>query len=276
MVENNILNPEGEASDEVESASWFDASDSEAFTVDALPETVSSQWGRNRVNAPSSFDDLPAPKYSLGFDSNANEKNHEIIVHKPKYPQKVYKQRKAKPVRDWDGEPADVEEMKTFNKKAENFIVWHLSQRDLTVHEATQKLIKKKEWPEETIQYVIQKCIKNRWLDDEKFVDNYIRSEQRWNKSGKYAIKMKLIKKGAPSDIIETYLREIDPEAETEAAKELLIKQFQKIIHLPDDKKTQRLLGLLARKGYPASVAYPLVKEIVGNPDITLDEWESL
>jgi SOS response regulatory protein OraA/RecX len=275
MVEKNSVNSEGEPSGTVESEEWFDASDVEAFTVDELPETISPNWSGNK-RTPSSFDELPPPKYSLGFDSNTTGSENEITVSKPKYSQKVYKQRKVKPVRDWDENPADPEEVKTFNKQAENFIVWHLSQRDLTVHEATQKLVKKQKWPEETIQYVIEKCINNHWLDDEKFVENYIRSEQRWNQLCKYAIKMKLLKKGAPSDIVETYLNEIDSETETESAKELLIKQVQKINHLPDDKKTQRLLGLLARKGYPASIAYPLVKEIVGNPDITLDEWESL
>jgi len=242
---------------------WFDSDDAinpEAIktgSVDSEPtETV--------------FDTLPEPKYSLGLSDSGKEP--ETV--KPKYSQKKYTQRKNKPVRDFEENPATEDELKNFFKQAENFIVWHLAQRDLTVHQARQKMVKKQKWPKSTIEQVIDKCLTNRWLDDEQYVENFIHSEQKWNKTGKYAIKMKLIKKGVSVDVIETALAEVETEDETAAAKELLIKQSQKINHLPDEKKTQRLLGMLSRKGYPASIAYPLVREIVKNPDIILDEWE--
>jgi regulatory protein len=263
MVPMENKNPENETS-------WFDTEDSESFDLDSLPETPQPKYNKTPKEA-SSFDELPAPKYSLGLTSEQSDM--EPVTSKPKYANNRKTKQYIKPVRDFDETPATPEEVKNFNKQAENFIVWHLSQRDLTTHEAHQKLVKKQKWPQETINYVIKKCLEHRWLDDEKYVENFIRSEQKWNKLGKYAIKMKLIKKGVSTDIIETFLQAINNDDETLAAKELLIKQVDKISHLPDDKKTQRLLGLLARKGYPASVAYPLVKEIVGNPDIILDEW---
>jgi regulatory protein len=259
MVEK--VNPEEE--------SWFDSEDEELYDVDNIPEAKKQSYSKNEA---ASFDDLPAPKYSLGFDAGNN--NVEPVTVKPKYSQKKYSKRTTKPSRDFDETPATFEELKTFNKQAENFIVWHLSQRDLTIHEARQKMVKKQKWPPETIKHVIDKCVQHKWLDDEKYVENFVRSEQRWNQSGKYAIKMKLIKKGVPVELIEEGLNNIDAEDETAAAKELLIKHAAKMVNLTDEKKTQRLLGLMSRKGYPASIAYSLVREIVKNPDIILDEWE--
>ena len=249
--------------------SWFDGEDDELYDVDNIPEAKKISYSKNEA---SSFDDLPAPKYSLGFNSGGGDV--EPTTMKPKYSQKQYVKRKTKPLRDFDETPATPEEINNFNKQAENFIVWHLSQRDLTVHEARQKMVKKQKWPSETINNVINKCVKNKWLDDVKYVENFIRSEQKWNQSGKYAIKMKLIKKGVSVDLIEEGLNNIDADHEITAAKELLIKNVAKMGGLTDEKKTQRLLGLMSRKGYPASIAYSLVREIVKNPDIILDEWE--
>lgn len=243
--------------------SWFDSEDEELYDVSDIPQHRSKKYGKEV----SSFDDLPEPKYSLGLTLGDN--NVEPVAVKPKY-----SKRTIKPLRDFDETPATPEEIKTFNKQAENFIVWHLSQRDLTIFEARQKMFKKQKWPTETIDYVINKCVQHKWLDDVKYVENFVRSEQKWNQSGKYAIKMKLIKKGIPSDLIEEALSEVDSDHERETAKQLLIKNVSKISHLPDDKKTQRLLSLLARKGYPASIAYPLVKEIINNPEIVLEGWE--
>lgn len=249
--------------------SWFDSDDEEMFDVDALPEPAVPNKTKHTVN---SFDELPPPKYSLGTPQG--NPDSEPVTMTPKYGKKTYTPRKTKPVRDFNETPATPEEIKNFNKQAENFIVWHLSQRDLTIHQAKQKMVNKKKWPPETITHVINKCVNNGWLDDSKFVENFIRSEQKWNQTGKYAIKMKLIKKGVPNDIIEEGLSHVDGEGEIAAAKELLTKHVSKMGNLPDEKKTQRLLGLMSRKGYPSGVAYQLVREIVANPDIILDEWE--
>lgn len=253
----------------VEEENWFNIDD--AVNAEEIRTTPKSQTGEELTV----FDELPAPKYSLGFDTvDSEHKNLEPQTVKPKYGNRRGKTYSQKPVRDFTETPATEEEMKTFTKQAENFIVWHLAQRNLTVYEAEQKMRKKQKWPDEAITAVIKKCVNSNWLNDEQYVENFIRSEQKWNQTGKYAIKMKLIKKGAPQHLIEEALNEVENETETENAKQLLLKTVKKMESLTDEKKTQRLLGLMSRKGYPASVAYPLVREIVNNPDIMLDEWE--
>lgn len=53
----------------------------------------------------------------------------------------------------------------------------------------------------------------------------------------------------------------MDDEAEREAAQELVRRKLRSVQNLPRDKQVRRLVGMLARKGYGAGVAYAVVND---------------
>ena len=58
-----------------------------------------------------------------------------------------------------------------------------------------------------------------------------------------------------------TALDEIDPAEEEEAARTLVRKKLRSMGGVERDKATRRLVGMLARKGYPSGLAFSVVND---------------
>jgi regulatory protein len=56
-------------------------------------------------------------------------------------------------------------------------------------------------------------------------------------------------------------LDEVDPEAEEASARDLVRRKLRTAARLDRDTAIRRLTGMLARKGYPPSIAYRVVRE---------------
>lgn len=199
------------------------------------------------------------PKYSFG---NATSSNNE----ERKYPEKKYpKRRQYKKVepRDFDENPVDEEERVKLLKRAEMTAVWHLARRDMTYKQVEEKLKKKGVFPPDVIQEMMDKCVSQRWVDDERYAENFVRSRSEDRKLGKNAIRMELIKKGVDRDIIANALEDVNHDDEYQNALELVEKQLPRTQNLDKQKRVARLLGMLARKGYPSDIAYAVIREAI-------------
>jgi regulatory protein len=70
--------------------------------------------------------------------------------------------------------------------------------------------------------------------------------------------------------VVGDALTEIDAEAERLRARELIRRRRRTIAHLPAQTQVRRLVGLLARKGYPAALAYQVVRdELASDPELS-------
>jgi len=56
-------------------------------------------------------------------------------------------------------------------------------------------------------------------------------------------------------------LDEIDPDDEREAGRRMVRRKLRSLERFDDQTKTRRLVGMLARKGYGAGVAFSIVRE---------------
>jgi regulatory protein len=84
------------------------------------------------------------------------------------------------------------------------------------------------------------------------------------------ALAEELRRKGVADDVAREALDEIDPADEEETARTLVRKKLRTMQGLDRDKATRRLVGVLARKGYPPGVAFSVVKDELasaGRPD---------
>jgi regulatory protein len=205
-----------------------------------------------------------APKYSFGKASTGfvtGGVDDEPKVYKGKKKEFKPRQYKAKPKRDWEEKPAEADERPRLLKSAEGTAVWHLARREMTVKMVKDKLLAKGKYPKDIIEEILQKCIDNNWVNDERFAENFTRSKQEYNKLGKNAIKRELMLKGIDSETAAEAVSDIDSESERDAAMELVMNQLPKTVNLEKQKRINRILGMLARKGYPSDIAFSVIRE---------------
>lgn len=213
-------------------------------------------------NQPSaSVDD--APRYSFGSAPTGNitggvDDAPRVYKSKKSYSKKTYKK---KVERNWDDNPATDEELPRLMKSAEGTVLWHLARREMTVKMLRDKLKAKNKYPQHIIDAILQKCIDNNWVNDERYAESFTRSKKEYNKLGKNAIKRELILKGVDSETAAAAVADIDNETEREAAMQLVLKQLPKTQNLEKQKRINRLLGMLARKGYPSDIAFSVIRE---------------
>lgn len=109
-------------------------------------------------------------------------------------------------------------------------------------------------------------------VDDSAFARAWIASRQPAGAAGgkglaRRALAQELRRKGIADDVAREALDEIEPGDEEEAARALVRKKMRSTGGLDPDKATRRLVGMLARKGYPPAMAYAVVKDELAGSD---------
>jgi regulatory protein len=104
-------------------------------------------------------------------------------------------------------------------------------------------------------------------VDDEAFARSWVESRQRSRGLARRALAQELRRKGVDDETTRTALDEIDPDDEEAAARALVRKKLRSLRGVDRTTATRRLAGLLARKGYPAAMAFAVVREELGAAD---------
>jgi regulatory protein len=101
-------------------------------------------------------------------------------------------------------------------------------------------------------------------IDDAAFADQWVRSRHRSGALGRQALAEELRRKGVPGELATGALAEVDEAAERRRARELVSRRLRTLPVSTSDERARaarRLLGMLARKGYPAGLAHTVVRE---------------
>jgi regulatory protein len=97
-------------------------------------------------------------------------------------------------------------------------------------------------------------------IDDAAYARAWISSRLTGRGLARRALASELRRKGVPDEIAREALDEIDPDDEVEAAHRLVRRKLPGMARLPPDVRTRRLVAMLARKGFPAGVAFAVVR----------------
>ena len=116
-----------------------------------------------------------------------------------------------------------------------------------TKKELKERLIKE-DYPEETVQRVIELLEKYGYIDDAAYARAYIQDKFNLKGYGRKKILCELRMKGISADTAENLIDEYDLD-EVEKAMELLRKKYRDISS-PDQKTKQKMYGYLLRRGY--------------------------
>jgi regulatory protein len=109
-------------------------------------------------------------------------------------------------------------------------------------------------------------------VDDEAFARSWVASRQPGKKLARRALAQELRRKGIDDEVAREALDEIDPADEEAAARDLVRKKLRSLGRVDDATATRRLVGMLARKGYPSGLSFTVVRDELAAADREVPE----
>ena len=121
--------------------------------------------------------------------------------------------------------------------------------------------LEEKELSGEDIDKAIRKLKSLGFIDDKKYAENLVREYCEFRRYGAYRVKLKLIEKKLPSNIIKESLARISKDNEKKNVSELA-RKYLKNKKLSREKLYNRTLSFLLRRGYSYEQSKKAVLEI--------------
>lgn len=151
------------------------------------------------------------------------------------------------------GIKVDLDDLHSIIRESEKTLALNACAKYVTVALKTTKQVrdylKKKEFDEEIIEYVLEKLEEYRYIDDRAYVSAYVASYNK--KFGKNKLIQNLRTKGVSQNIIEEYFDNIADEnnEDNEVCYSIATKKA-KNLNLEDIKDVQRLNRFLVSRGF--------------------------
>lgn len=98
-------------------------------------------------------------------------------------------------------------------------------------------------------------------VDDAAFAEQWVRSRHTYQGMARRALAAELRRKGVTDGVAAAAVSTLDSEAEEARARELVRKRLRSVGDAPEPTVIRRLVGMLARKGYPEGLAYRVVRD---------------
>jgi regulatory protein len=98
-------------------------------------------------------------------------------------------------------------------------------------------------------------------VDDVAFADGWVRSRTATRGLSRRALAHELRDKGIDDETAASALQRVDDEDELAMARDLVARRLPSVRGLPPDKQVNRLVGMLARKGYSSGLAFRVVRD---------------
>lgn len=160
-----------------------------------------------------------------------------------------------------------------------------LDQRSRSRHELRERLLDPRRVKEgedgpdpDLVDDVLDSLTRSGLIDDEAFAREWVR--QRFERRGKSSsvLRRELQNKGVSAADRESALQQIDESDERELARELARKKARSVKAVPADraerdKELRRIVGVLARRGFPQSMALQIAREALDSRCEELGEW---
>ena len=121
--------------------------------------------------------------------------------------------------------------------------------------------LRSKNVPSEIAERLLDRFEEVGLIDDGAFAKSWVESRQPGKGLARRALAQELRRKGIDDEVAQEALDGIDPADERDAAQALVRKKLRSMCGLDDTVATRRLVGMLARKGYPPGMAFAVVRE---------------
>ncbi|GAA0722385.1 regulatory protein RecX [Dactylosporangium roseum] len=110
-------------------------------------------------------------------------------------------------------------------------------------------------------------------IDDAAFARAWVTSRHHGRGLSRRALAGELRRKGVSSDEVGEALDQLAPDVEEQTARDLVARRLRVESNAAPEVAFRRIVGMLARKGYPPGLAIRLVKEALADRDAAAAEF---
>ena len=146
---------------------------------------------------------------------------------------------------------------------ARTILLDQLTGRARTRRELADKL-RSRNVPDEVATRLLDRFTEVGLIDDAAFARLWVESRQSNRGLARRALSDELRRKGVDAEVVREAVDEVDPADEEAAARRLVRKKLPSLRKVDSTTATRRLVGVLARKGYSAGLAFAVVKDELG------------
>lgn len=118
-----------------------------------------------------------------------------------------------------------------------------------------------REVPTAVAERVLDRFVEVGLIDDAAFAETWVRTRHAGRGLSRSALRRELRDKGVDDETVAGAVDAIDVDDEAAAARALVTRRLPATRGLPREARTRRLVGQLARKGYPGGMAMAVVRE---------------
>jgi regulatory protein len=141
-------------------------------------------------------------------------------------------------------------------------------------------VLRRKGIDDEVAEQVLSRFAEVGMIDDATFARMWVASRHRGKGLARRALGQELRRKGVADDAVAEAVATLDPDLELTTARSLVARRIGTTTGLPAEVRVRRLAGMLARKGYPADLAFRVVREALAGEgqevELGFDELQAL
>jgi regulatory protein len=133
-------------------------------------------------------------------------------------------------------------------------------------------LLAKRGVPEDAAEAVLDRFGEVGLIDDAAFARAWVNSRQAGRGLARRALKAELHAKGVDAELAAEAVALVDDEDERDAARRLVERRLPSMRRLDRATAMRRLIGMLARKGYPGGLAAGVVRDALDAQNLAGDD----
>lgn len=123
--------------------------------------------------------------------------------------------------------------------------------------------LRRRNVPQPAADDVLDRLARAGLINDTVFAKAWVESRHHARGLARRALTAELRQRGVGDDDVRDAIAELTPEQEEAAARRLAMTKLAATRGRPLDVRVRRLMGVLARKGYPPGMAYRVVREVL-------------
>lgn len=130
--------------------------------------------------------------------------------------------------------------------------------------------------PEDAARRVLDRFTDVGLINDKLFAEAWVDSRHHGRGLARGALAAELRKRGVDGSTVEAAVDALDSQTEEQTARALVLRRLNSTRNLEPAVRMRRLVGMLARKGYPPGTAYRVVREVLEENGSSLDDEAGL
>ena len=131
--------------------------------------------------------------------------------------------------------------------------------------------LRKRNVPDEIASRLLDRFEEVGLVDDTAFAHSWVSGRHSAKGLAPRAIAQELRRKGVDDEVAREALDQLGEQEQEATARALVRKKLRSLERFDEATRTRRLVGMLARKGYPPGLAFRVVRDEIGADDLPLD-----